>query len=136
EAKAPQLVDAAVHARDVERERMRACLERGLVAGANIGDEVLERALDRRELALPAPLLARHLAGRDLALLVDLLLAHDAFVVLEREVRVDTGQALLAGLLAVLALLGDVAAPADAAHRQHAGRRFAGAFLAVVAFVA
>ena len=107
EAEAPQLVDAAVHARDVERERMRARLERGLVAGADVGDEVLERALDRVELALPAALLARHLARRDLALLVDLLLAHDALVVLERERRVEAGQALLADLLAVLALLGD-----------------------------
>ena len=68
EAEAPQLVDLAVHARDVERERVRARLERGLVAGANVGDEVLERGLDRVELALPAALLRRHLARGDLAL--------------------------------------------------------------------
>ena len=65
EAEAPQLVDPAVHAREVQRKRMCAGLERGLVAVANVGDEVLERALDRVELALPAPLLRRHLRARD-----------------------------------------------------------------------
>ena len=43
EAEAPQLVDAAVHARDVQRVRMRARLERGLISGPHIGNEVLER---------------------------------------------------------------------------------------------
>src|SRR5690606_32034288 len=83
-----------------------------------------------------APLLARHLARRDLALRVDLLLTHDALVILEREVRVQAGQAALADFLAVVLLVDDVAAPADAAHRQDAGRRVAGAVLAVFALLA
>src|SRR5215470_16708153 len=99
---------------------MRAGLERGLVAGANVGDEVLERALDRVELALPAALLARHLARGDLALLVDLVLAHHPLVVLERQRRVDARRAALAGFPAVLAVVDDRAAAVDAAHRQHA----------------
>src|SRR5690242_4451736 len=100
---------------------MRARLERGLVAGLDVGREVLERALDRGELLLPPPLLRGHLARRDLALLLDLVLAHDPLVVLERHRLVDAGQALLAALLAVAALLDDRATPADAAHGQEPG---------------
>src|SRR5262245_65669582 len=113
---------------------MRAGLERGLVAGPYVGDEVLERALDRVELALPAALLARHLARRDLALLVDLVLAHQPLVVLERERCVEAGRALLARLLAVL-LVGDVAAAFAAAHRADARVLGAEAVLAVVALL-
>src|ERR1041384_4582846 len=136
EAEPPQLVDPAVHARDVERVGVRAGLERGLVAGPHVGDEVLERALDRVELALPPALLARHLAGGDLALLVDPLLADDALVVLERHRRGDAGRPMLAALLAVLAVVGDQAAAADPAHREHARVLLAGAFVAVVAALA
>ena len=46
EAEAPQLVDAPVHARDEGGERGGPGVERGLVARAHLGDEVLERRLD------------------------------------------------------------------------------------------
>ena len=44
-AEAPQLMDAPVHARDVGGERRRPGVERGLVAGPHLGDEVLQRGL-------------------------------------------------------------------------------------------
>src|SRR5687768_14816300 len=115
---------------------MRARLERGLIAMANVGDEVLERALDRRELALPAALARRHLARGDLALLVDLLLAHNPLVVLERQGRVDTDGALATGLLSVASLILNRPTTTDAAHREHARLFLAGAVVSVVAALA
>jgi hypothetical protein len=122
EAEAPQLVDPPVHAGDVDREGRGPGLERGLVARLDVGGEVLERALDRLELALPAALARAHpRLGQEL-LLGHLVLADRALVVGDVEGQVEAGQALGPLALAVaLALVEELAATVDAAHRQEPG---------------
>src|SRR5690606_13829616 len=143
-----------VHPRDVDRERRRPRLERGLVARPHLGGEVLERGLDGGQLLLPAAAPQRLRPPRDLLLLaLDRVLADDALVVVELELGLDAAAALLAPAAALAAVarprraavplelaLGQRAArraaPLDAAHRQHAlllGRRVVAPLAAVAA---
>src|SRR5262249_11696220 len=72
--------------------------QRRLVAGLDLGREVLQRGVDLLHLLLPAPLLVRSLALGELGLVLDLVLADDALVVVHGELELRAALPRLARL--------------------------------------